>query len=202
MENEERGLVVRKEYTADERALIKETVAKGLTDLELKLFEYQCRRTGLDPFNRQIHAVKRWDSTQKKKVMTIQVGIDGYRLISERTGNIAPGREPTFHYKEDGALLSATAYLWKQVGDRWFEVSATAFYDEYVQNKKDGTPNHFWGKMPHSQLAKCAETLAHRKCSPQDLSGLYTHAEMMQGGCLFPLSRPAIISCGLLLLTA
>ena len=64
--------------------LIKQTVAKGANEQELELFLYQARRTGLDPLSRQIHCVMR--NSRQGKTMTIQTGIDGYRLIADRTG--------------------------------------------------------------------------------------------------------------------
>ena len=166
-----------KALTAEQVDLIKRTVAKGATDDELALFLYQAKRTGLDPLLRQIHAVKRW--SEGKEAMAIQTGIDGYRLIADRTERYAPGAATIFQH-ENGKLVSATAFVKKLVAGVWHEVTAIAFYDEYVQKKKDGSPNRFWGGMPHNQLAKCAEALALRRAFPAELSGLYTHEEMAQ----------------------
>lgn len=161
--------------------LLKDVFFKGATNDEFMLFAHACERTGLDPFMRQIYPVKRWDSTLKRETMTVQTGIDGYRLIAERTGCYAPGREPTFTYNKDGKVLSATAYVKKLTKDgTWHEISASAFFDEYCQRTKEGKPTSMWEKMPHSQLAKCAEALALRKAFPTELSGLYTKEEMEQ----------------------
>jgi len=169
------------EWNPQQLDLLKSTICKGATNDEFQLFVQACRKTGLDPFSRQIHAVKRWDSSLKREAMTIQTGIDGYRLIADRSGCYAPGQEPSYAQDKDGKLVSATAYVKKMTKDgTWHEVSATAFYDEYVQTTKEGNPTSFWRKMPRGQLGKCAEALALRKAFPAELSGIYTHEEMQQ----------------------
>ena len=161
--------------------LLKSTICKGSSDEEFELFLHACQRTGLDPFMRQIYAVKRWDSVSRRETMTIQTGIDGYRLIAERTGKYSPGREPTYQYDEKGQIISSTAYVKKQTSDgTWHEVAATAFFNEYCQRTKEGKPTRFWMQLGHAMIAKCAEALALRKAFPGDLSGIYTKEEMQQ----------------------
>lgn len=165
--------------------LLKNTICKGATDDEFQLFLHACERARLDPFMKQIHAifrnVKNKETGKWERMMTIQTSVDGFRLIAERTGNYSPGREPTYLYDEKGILQAATAYVKKRTSDgMWHEVAATAFFEEYAQKDKDGQPTHFWSKMKHNQLAKCAESLALRKAFPADLSGIYTNEEMEQ----------------------
>lgn len=165
----------------DKKQLLKRTICKGATDEEFELFYHACKRTGLDPFMKQVYAVKRWDSKERKEVMTIQTSIDGFRLIAERTGRYSPGRESTFTYNDKEDLISATAYVKKMTADgTWHEIAATAFFEEYCQRTKEGKLTNFWEKMPHVMLAKCAESLALRRAFPAELSGLYTQEEMGQ----------------------
>ncbi len=163
------------------KQLLKDLYFKTASDEEFLLFLHACEKTSLDPMMKQIYPVKRYDSTLKRECMTIQTGIDGYRLVAERTGRYAPGKETTYTYDKNGQILSATAYVKKLTKDgTWHEIPATAYFSEYCQKTKDGSPAMMWQKMPHNQLAKCAEALALRKAFPNELSGLYTREEMMQ----------------------
>jgi len=166
-------------FNPDQVALIKNYLCKGINDEELKLFHAVCKKTGLDPFMKQIYAVKR--NGKDGPQMTIQTSIDGYRLIAERTGKYCPGRRSTFEYK-DGKVSSATAYIKKQTADgTWHEVEETAYYSEYAPPvTKNGYENPFWRDKPHIMLAKCAEALALRKSFPNELSSVYTKEEMDQ----------------------
>lgn len=159
--------------------IIKDVFCKGASDEEFQIFMLTCERLKLDPCSRQIYPVKRYDANLKKEVMTIQTGIDGYRLIADRTGMYAPGKDPEFIYDSNGNLFAAKAFVKKQTRDgTWHEVSAIAHYSEYAALKRDGSPTHMWATKPHIMLAKCAEALALRKAFPAELSGVYTREEM------------------------
>jgi phage recombination protein Bet len=175
-------------FTPQDIQTLKNSYCKDLTDSELKIFLMACSKTRLDPFMKQIYAVKRntWANGQSTAVMTIQTGIDGYRLIAERTHRYCPGSEPTYEYDNQGKLISATSYIKKQTHDNtWHVVSASAHFDEYCQyytDKKNNQrrPMGLWGTMPRVMLAKCAESLALRKAFPSELTGIYTDEEMSQ----------------------
>ena len=168
------------DFTPGQITTIKETVANGASDNELKLFLYQCSRTGLDPLSRQIHFIKRGSKA------TIQTGIDGFRAIAERTGHYAGNDDYLFNndmtmYEMLKAKMehpiTATATFYKIVGGVRVSFSATAIWDAYCPK---GNESFMWKKMPYLMLGKCAEALALRKAFPNDLSGVYTDDEMAQ----------------------
>jgi phage recombination protein Bet len=175
------------DFSPENIKLLKNSVCKGATDLELQLFMHVCTSTGLNPFLKQIYSIRRrskdkfgnWIETQ-----TIQTSIDGLRLIAEKTKSYAPGKEPTYCYDENKNLISATCHIKKRTCDGvWHDVSATALNNEFNPNVNlyPGTkPNSFWEKMPHVMLAKCAEAAALRKSFPETMSGIYSDDEMAQ----------------------
>lgn len=173
---------VQGELSREKIELIKQTVAKGATDLELELFFHACKRTGLDPLMKQIYAIKRWNSQERRETLAFQTGIDGYRLIAERTGCYAGSSDAEY---EEGMSVGAPPILarvtvTKLVNGTPCQFTASARWNEYVQKNKEGQPTSMWQKMPYLMLAKCAESLALRKAFPAELSGLYTHEEMQQ----------------------
>ncbi len=161
-------------FTPDHVALIKRTLGQDLTDGELALFTHQCRRTGLDPLVKQIYPIKRGGR------MTIQVGIDGFRLIAERTGQYAGqlgplwcGDDGVWHdvwlsNKPPGA--AKVGVLRKDFSEPLWAVARFASY----------AAENLWKKMPEVMIAKVAEATALRRAFPQELSGLYTADEMRQ----------------------
>lgn len=167
-------------FTSDEIETIKNTVAKEATDTELKLFLHQCKRTGLDPFSRQIYFIKLAGKP------TMQSSIDGFRLIAERSGKYQ-GQTIPLYMTSDGAWVE----VWNETGypvaakvgvyrsDFKEPLYGIAKWTSYVP-MYNGKVGNMWAKMPEVMLAKVAEALALRKAFPNDLSGLYAAEEMQQ----------------------
>lgn len=184
--------------------IIKNTIAKGASNIEFDVFIQTCKRLRLDPFARQIFLVKRWDSSVGDRggfVATPQVSIDGLRLVAERTGQYRGQTSPEW-CGEDGkwtdVWLSSKPPSAARVGVLREGFAAplvrVARWASYVQTRKDGAPNSMWSKMGDVMLSKCAEALALRAAFPNELSGVYSVEEMGQSENAAPAraTRPAL----------
>ena len=174
------------EFSNEQIKLLAETVAKGCDQNELAFFLQVAKLKRLDPFTGQIHVVKRWDGQAGKDKITIQTGIDGYRVIASRTNDLAGIDDPEYDTETEGHpnWAKVTVYRYGR-GDEKVSYRATARWGEYVQMVKDKQtneyrPNRMWKTMPYLMLGKVAEALALRKAFPDELSGMYMNEEMDQ----------------------
>ncbi|QAY05793.1 RecT-like ss DNA binding protein [Gordonia phage Vasanti] len=184
------------EFTQIQRAALAQLGVEEASDDDVKVFFHQAKRTGLDPFAKQIYMigrrtkVKEWNPNtrqqEEKWVMkqTIQIGIDGYRLACRRIAN-ALGLKlevdgPYWHdgtqwldvWLDAGNPPKAAKFTVIRDGEKY---TAIANYAEYVQtyNSSNGPqPTSMWAKMPANQLAKCAEAAARRQAFPDQFSGV------------------------------
>lgn len=166
--------------------VLRTTLNPDLTDAELRLFALVAARSGLDPFTRQIYAVKR------KGRVTFQTSIDGYRSIAERTGEYDGQDEPEYGPEcscgeaPRGHPEWATVRVHRKGMSR--PVGATAHWHEYKPAPgQSGEGDAMWRKFPRVMLAKVAEAQALRKAFPwnpargQGIGNeLYTAEEMAQ----------------------
>lgn len=179
-------------FTDEQIELIKRTVCKDATNSELYMFLELCARYELDPFAREIWAVK-LKANDPDAPVTIMMARDGLLKLAQRSGEFEgiegdvvhekdefrkeAGKElPTHTYQATsrGAIVGAwcTCYRSNRKPTFFF-----APFEEYCPDK--GSPKYKyspWSSQTSAMILKCAEAMALRKAF--SITGVVGEEEM------------------------
>ncbi len=133
-----------------------------------------CRAYRLNPFKREIYGIEGWSRKDPKALTTI-VGYEVYIKRADQTGKM-DGWEKEIAFDKNGAPLSCTVTIYRKDWSHPFH--HTAYFNETVRKKEDGTALSLWGSKPIFMLGKVAIAQAFRMCFPDEMGGLpYTMEE-------------------------
>jgi len=139
-------------------ATLKQTVCKGATDAQFRMFVEVCRGTGLNPFLREIWFVPS---------VGIMAGRDGYLAVANKHPQF-DGMETRVDRDEKNVPVKATCTVWRK--DRGHAIICEAYYSEYKKS------SDVWQKYPSAMISKVAEVLALKRSFA--INGVVTEEEI------------------------
>lgn len=161
---------------------------------QIKIFARFCYEKGLSPFSGEVHLIA-YNGKEGVKYSRV-TGIDGYRKIAARTGELGGKDDVKYDLCADGSFktaaelkkeknlpISATVTVYRIKGALRVPFTATALWDEFVQIGTANGKKYYKGKwnpengMPYHMLAKCAEAIALREGFADQLSGIHIPEE-------------------------
>lgn len=162
-------------------AVLKNTVAQGLNDHEFAMFIEIVKATKLNPYKREIWAIKT-KSYQNKRGELIEgkvqifTGFMGFLAIANKHPQY-DGCECEIVRKDDGAIDYAEAKVYRK--DRSRPSVARVYFSEFYKPGFNGKESN-WDKMPVVMITKVAKSHALREAFPQELGDLYAPEEFAQ----------------------
>lgn len=139
---------------------IKETVCKGATDSQFKMFIEVCKGTGLNPFLKEIYFAPE---------IGVMASRDGYLRVAN-DHPMFDGMSTHVDRDDKGIPIKATCTVWRK--DRSHPIVCEAFYNEY--SKGSGV----WMKYKSAMIGKVAEVLALKRSFT--INGVVTEEEVGQ----------------------
>lgn len=160
--------------------LLKQTYAKGASDVEFKMLFAVANKVGADPFRKEIYLIPFWDNEAKRMGRTPVVGIDWYRKQAGKSPNYAGQGEAEFGEDVNSNGTTHPAWAVVPIFNHKFTqpVRVKVFWNEVAKIGKDGYALSNWKSMPHTMLAKCSEAQGIRKAFPEEVAGVYIEEEM------------------------
>jgi len=157
------GGIIPTQYNQQQIQLIRDMCAKDCTDNEFLLLMQLARTYQLDPFTKQIWAVKYGNNPA-----AIFCGRDGFLAIAHRSGKFDGMESGT---RKDGDDLVGWCRVYRKDMSHPFEVEVYA--SEYSTGK------NLWRDKPRTMIQKVAEAHALRRAF--SISGLYSPEEIDTG---------------------
>jgi phage recombination protein Bet len=138
-------------------------------------FIQACGRTGLDPTAKQIYAA------QMGGKWTVLVGVDGMRLVAQRTGEY-DGQDPIEWQASEGGPWTTTPPKAPYAARiRIYRKGVGRPLEQTVTMAEFGGKGGNWTTRPGHMLGIRAETHGFRRLFPMELSGLYTAEDVDSG---------------------
>lgn len=127
-----------------------------------------CRQTGLDPTAKQIYAA------QMGGKWTVLIGIDGMRVVAQRSGEY-DGQDPIeWQAEENGPWTTVPPKNPFAARARIYRKHVGRPLEQTVTLSEFGGRGGNWDKRPAHMLGIRAESHAFRRAFPMQLAGLYT----------------------------
>lgn len=172
------GWLAAPELSDTQKALVRRTIAKDLTDDEFFIFLYRCRAYWLDPLKGEISVQIRNKDDASKRQMVVVVQRDGYLTIAHRSGQFDGMQSGT---RQEGEELIGWAKAWNKSAKHPVEIDVwQSEYDPLwgVANPdwKTKARAGLWATKKKTMLAKVAESQALRKAF--NISGVYEQSEV------------------------
>jgi phage recombination protein Bet len=178
-------------WTPEDIQLMKDTITKGCSDAEFKMFLRLAVLYKLDPLIKEIWCVKYGDEPAQ-----IFAGRDGFLAIAHRSGDF-DGMETEVRIERVPMSVKCKKYdpaqnkrVWTTFQREYQYVATCRVYSKVmahpvvaeVWEEEYSTGQNLWEDKPRTMIAKVAECQALRKAFR--ISGLYDPAEMKNDGTL------------------
>lgn len=188
-------------------SILQEAVYIGCKPESIQQVIDYCRARNLDPLQKPVHIVPRYNAVTKRYEDTIMPGIGMYRIQAMRDNAWAGSSEPEYgptikqtfikvETNQAGKILSKEEIIFyfpewckitiqKIVGNHIGNFVAKEYWlENYATlNRHSTAPNAMWAKRPFGQLAKCTEAQVLRKAFSDTITQQPT-AEEMEGKLL------------------
>jgi len=180
-------LVKMTNYTPDQIALMKNTVAKGTTDLEFAQFANVCKNTKLDPFTKEIWCIPMGQGNRRNVLMF--ASRDGYRKTAQQNPNFVSVNGSDVREKDEFKMGTKDGKFYVEHSFKGKNTERGGIIGAYaVVNLKDGgiviewadfaeynQGRNVWTSHSSEMIKKVAEMHALKKIC--NLSGIYAEEE-------------------------